>query len=62
MTKNLKDIDISRLLNIPQSNLREWKKKENDNWRFKIYTILKNMSEEEIRLVLNRNKSLKPLN
>ena len=57
-TKSLTDIAICRLLNIPQMTFKEWKKAEKDNWRYIVYHFFKNMSEEEIKLILDRNKTL----
>lgn len=54
--KQLTDIDICRLLNIPQMTFKEWKKKNKDDWRYTVYHFFKNMSQNEIKMVLNRNK------
>ena len=56
--KPLTDIAICRLLNIPQMTFQEWKKTEKDNWRNIVYNFFKNMSESEIKLILDRNKKL----
>lgn len=52
--KPLTDIAICRLLNIPQMTFKEWKKKNKDDWRYVVYQFFKNMSEDEIRSILNR--------
>lgn len=54
--KPLTDIAICRLLNIPQMTFKEWKKKEPSDWRYVVYHFFKNMSQNEIKMVLNRNK------
>ena len=56
--KALTDIAICRLLNIPQMTFKDWKKAEKDNWRYIVYNFFKNMSEDEIKLILDRNKKL----
>ncbi|MEA2042348.1 MAG: hypothetical protein U9N85_07330, partial [Bacteroidota bacterium] len=35
-------------LNIPYSNLSEWSKKSDDNWRKRIYILLSNIDEKEV--------------
>ena len=52
--KPLTDIAICRLLNIPQMTFKEWKKKNKDDWRYVVYQFFKNMSEDEIRSILNK--------
>ena len=37
----MKDVEISRLWNIPLQTLYVWKKQDKDNWRYKIYQALK---------------------
>lgn len=36
-----KDTDIHKKFGIPISTLQDWKKRENDNWRKKLYLYLK---------------------
>jgi predicted transcriptional regulator len=35
------DVTLSKKWNIPLQTLYKWKKADKDNWRFKIYTYLK---------------------
>lgn len=58
MKKPLKDTDISAIFNISVNTIRDWKVKEKTNWRYKIYTLIKNMSKDEINLILNRSKRI----
>lgn len=44
----LSDIDICRLIGIPQMTFVQWKKRESRDWRYVLYNMLKNMSENEI--------------
>jgi hypothetical protein len=38
---------ITDMIGVPPSNLSEWSKKEENNWRYKIYLILRNMSNDD---------------
>ncbi len=44
--------EIMELVNIPASSLSDWSKKEDDNWRYKLYIILKNMTVAELEKLL----------
>lgn len=46
--KLITNVRLSEILGISVFTLTDWKKRPNDDSRFKIYTILKSMSEEEI--------------
>ena len=37
----LKDVEISRIFNIPISTLQDWKRNPKENWRWRIYQHLK---------------------
>lgn len=43
------DKDLSKLYSIPYSNLHKWKNKSKDDWRYKLYTILKHTNEVEVK-------------
>lgn len=47
---------LSEILGISVFTLTDWKKRPNEDSRFKIYTLLKSMSEEDI---IERTKSSK---
>jgi len=40
-SQKIKDTDIHKKFGIPISTLQDWKKRNNDNWRKKIYLYLK---------------------
>jgi len=44
--------EISEILNIPLSSLSDWSKKDDNNWRKKLYILLKNMSLNEAKKLL----------
>lgn len=44
--------DINEKLNIPYSNLSEWSKKSDDNWRKRIYILLSNIDDKEVDKLL----------
>ena len=46
----LSDTDITRLLGIPNTTLRDWKKLSSDNWRKKLYLFLKSHTYSELQL------------
>ena len=39
--------EVNEIVNIPLSNLSDWSKKENDNWRKLVFLLLKNIPSEE---------------
>ena len=43
----MKDIDICKRFNIPYRTLAEWKTKDKDNWRYKLYWFMQNKLTEE---------------
>jgi hypothetical protein len=43
---------ITEIIGIPTSSLSDWYKKDSNNWRKKIMTILINIEESEVRRLL----------
>jgi len=39
--------EISEVANVPASSLSDWSKRDNENWRKRIYLLLKNMNVED---------------
>lgn len=56
--KKLSRTKISELLDIPYPTLCDWGKREADNWRYKLHKFLENLSEEEIKLIKNRDRQI----
>lgn len=46
--KKISNVRLNELLGVSVFTLTDWAKRPTDDSRFKIYTILKSMSEEEI--------------
>ena len=44
--------EISKFLNIPLSSLSDWSRKDENNWRRKLYILLKNMTLNEAERLL----------
>lgn len=55
----MKDLELSKILNIPSTTIRDWKKTNTDNYRRLIYEILINMNEEELEQKVEAIKLLK---
>ena len=45
--------EITELLKIPASNLSEWSKKDDNNWRKKVYYILRNINKNEAEKLID---------
>ena len=41
MSKKIKDIEISRQLEIPISTIQDWKNSDKKGWRYKLYLRLR---------------------
>ena len=46
--KKIYDSDITKILSIPSSTLKDWKKSDATNWRFKVYNFLKQQSKSDL--------------
>jgi len=44
----MKDTEIQEKYGVPTRTLQDWKKKAPDNWRFKVYELLKKQDSAEI--------------
>ena len=44
----MKDTEISKRFGIPISTLSDWKKRDQSNWRFKLYWFMKEKLSKEI--------------
>ena len=58
--KKIYDSDITKILSVPSSTLKDWKKSDATNWRFKVYSFLKQQSKKDledfvINLVSSKN-------
>lgn len=53
----MKDTEISKILNIPLTTIRDWKKA--NNYRTLIYELIKNMDKEELEKRVEAIKLLK---
>jgi len=45
--------EIVELINIPPSSLSDWSKNDDENWRRKIYLLLKNITIEDAGKYIN---------
>jgi len=45
--------EIVELINIPPSSLSDWSKNDDENWRKKIYLLLKNITIEDAGKYIN---------
>jgi len=55
----MKDTEIHEKFGIPISTLQDWKKRDDDNWRKKLYLHLKNDDEkEEQKKIIDEIKSI----
>jgi hypothetical protein len=53
-TGNISDRALTRVFGIPSKTIADWKKRENENYRKKIYLFLKEYTEEEILEILEK--------
>ena len=47
--KAISDVKIEKIVGVPNTTLRDWKKKDRSDYRRILYDMLKNMSEEELK-------------
>jgi phage pi2 protein 07 len=50
----LYDTDITKLLGVPNTTLQDWKKQDIDNWRFKLYKLMKSFNKAEFEELVQR--------
>jgi len=43
---------INQIINIPLSTLSEWSKKDDKNWRKRLYIILTNIDKDDVEKLL----------
>lgn len=55
----MKDTELSKLINIPITTIRDWKKTDNDNYRKLIYELLKGYNKEELEKRIDAIKLIK---
>ena len=60
MAKKLFDTDLTELLGIPNTTLRDWKKYDSDNWRKRLYDFLKSHSKEELQKRITPDQTQTP--
>ena len=53
--KAISDVKIEKIVGVPNTTLRDWKKKDRSDYRRVLYDMLKNMSEEELKEKVSRN-------
>ena len=53
----IKDTEISKGFDIPISTLSDWKKRENENWRSRLYNYLKNTFNNNSSLIKTNSTS-----
>jgi len=56
--RRVSDMDLVRLLGLPNTTSRDWKKR--DDYRKKIYDLLKSFSYDELQERLEQIESVKP--
>lgn len=44
----LNDMDIMRLFGVPNTTMRDWKKKDKSDWRYKVAMFLKSQDKERV--------------
>ena len=47
MAKKISDVKIHKIVGIPITTIQDWKKR--DDYRKKLYEMIKDMSEEELK-------------
>ena len=47
--KAISDVKIEKIVGVPNTTLRDWKKKDRSDYGRILYDMLKNMSEEELK-------------
>lgn len=50
----MRDIEIKKMFNIPNSTLYSFKAKEKGDWRRNIYDFLRALTKEEAEAILKR--------
>lgn len=53
---NISDNALSRITEIPKPTLITWSKQDKNNWRYKHYWFLKSMTEEELKVFIEKSK------
>lgn len=53
----MKDTELRELLGVPTRTLQDWKNKEKENWRYKVYKLLKALSKEDIAKLLQEKEN-----
>jgi hypothetical protein len=48
----LSDMDIKRLFGIPNTTMRDWKKKDKSDWRYKVAMFLKSQEKDKVEAFL----------
>jgi len=54
----IKDTQITELLGIPRNTMQNMKNSDSSNWRFKVYSFLKNQDIENLKIELTKNETL----
>lgn len=55
MKKQISRKRVAELLDIPYSTINDWSKAEVENWRYKLVRFLQNLTEDEIRIIKERD-------
>lgn len=55
MKKQISRKRVAELLDIPYSTINDWSKAEVENWRYKLVHFLQNLTEDEIRIIKERD-------
>ena len=48
----LNDMNIMRLFGVPNTTMRDWKKKDKSDWRYKVAMFLKSQDKERVEAFL----------
>jgi hypothetical protein len=48
----LNDMDVMRLFGVPNTTMRDWKKKDKGDWRYKVAMFLKSQDKERVEAFL----------
>jgi hypothetical protein len=54
--KKMSDTEIGRIFKMPISTMQDFKNKDKDDWRYRVYTFIKQQPKENLEHFLKVNK------
>lgn len=49
----ISDVKITDIMGLPRSTIQDFKNRESNDWRYKVYHYIKSKSEEELKEFVN---------